>query len=517
MIGALGVRALLAVAPGNLPRISDIMHSANAVSALDWRVLAFTLAISVVTGILFGLFPAVHVSRLDVNSSLKDTSGRAGTGRHQNRARGFLVVGEIALAVILLVGAALMIRTFASLRAVNPGFDPRNVLTLQTSLTSGRYGTTAQVDNLVRQMTQRLESLPGVQFAASSIMLPIEGGIDLPFNIAGKPPAKGDVYNGDEQWRSVSAHYFSAFKVPLLRGRIFSEHDSGSSARVIIINEAMAKKYWGKEDPIGQSMIARQGTRSAIRGARAHDRRHRRQRARKRADRRPSERDVRAWRPDHGRADAACQPSASVELGDSHLQGTYGAGAPRFNRNSGLSMGSCRLAKFGRWSRSFRIPPRARVSNMLLLTVFAGVALLLAAIGIYGLMSYSVEQRTQEIGIRVALGASGGDMLRLVILRGLALAGIGLAVGLAAAFGITRLLSSSAVRRESQRSDGFRRGSLDPGGGRMGRGLHSRAPRHPDRSHHRAALRMIRHGAQVRQHAAMESAEDARMDPHQPP
>ena len=129
-------------------------------------MLVFTLAISVATGILFGLFPAVHVSRLDVNSTLKDTSGRAGTGRHQNRARGFLVVSEIALAVILLVGAALMIRTFASLRAVNPGFDPRNVLTLQTSLSSGRYGTTAQVDNLVRQMTQRLESLPGVQFAA---------------------------------------------------------------------------------------------------------------------------------------------------------------------------------------------------------------------------------------------------------------------------------------------------------------------------------------------------------------
>jgi putative ABC transport system permease protein len=150
----------------------------------------------------------VHVSRLDVNSSLKDTSGRSGTGRHQNRARGFLVVSEIALAVILLVGAALMIRTFASLRAVNPGFDPHNVLTLQTSLSGGRYGTTAKVDNLIRQMAPRLESLPGVQSAATAIMLPIEGGIDLPFNIEGKPPAKGDKYNGDEQWRSVSAHYF---------------------------------------------------------------------------------------------------------------------------------------------------------------------------------------------------------------------------------------------------------------------------------------------------------------------
>jgi hypothetical protein len=129
-----------------------------------------------------------------------------------------------------------MIRTFAGLRAVNPGFDAHNVLTLQTSLSSGRYGTTAQVDNLVRQMTQRLESLPGVQVTASTIMLPVEGGVDLPFNIAGKPPAKGDVYNGDEQWRAVSPHYFSAFKIPLLRGRAFNEHDTGNSARVIVIN-----------------------------------------------------------------------------------------------------------------------------------------------------------------------------------------------------------------------------------------------------------------------------------------
>ena len=177
------------------------------------------IGISFATGILFGLFPAVHVSRVDVNSSLKDTSGRAGTGRHQNVARGVLVVSEIALALVLLVGAALLIRTFVGLRTVNPGFDPHNILTMQISLAGARYATTAQVDNLIRQVTPRLESLPGVQSAASSIMLPIEGGVDLPFNIAGKPPAKGDQYNGDEQWRSISAHYFSAFKIPVLRGR----------------------------------------------------------------------------------------------------------------------------------------------------------------------------------------------------------------------------------------------------------------------------------------------------------
>src|SRR6202050_2315043 len=145
ILGAWGVRVLLAIAPGNIPRISDTAHSATLVSALDWRVLCFTLGISLATGILFGLFPAVHVSRLDVNTSLKDTSSRAGTGRHQNFARGVLVVCAIALALVLLVGAALLIRTFVGLRAVNPGFDPHNTLTLQTSLSGGRYGTTAQV------------------------------------------------------------------------------------------------------------------------------------------------------------------------------------------------------------------------------------------------------------------------------------------------------------------------------------------------------------------------------------
>ena len=133
ILGAIGVRALLSIAPADLPRVGDTVNAGAALPALDWHVLVFTLAISIVTGVLFGLFPAVHVSRLDVNSTLKDTSGRSGTGRHQNRARGFLVVSEIALAVILLVGAALLIRTFAGLRAVMPGFDPHNILTLQTS------------------------------------------------------------------------------------------------------------------------------------------------------------------------------------------------------------------------------------------------------------------------------------------------------------------------------------------------------------------------------------------------
>jgi putative ABC transport system permease protein len=440
-LGAWGVRALLAIAPGDLPRIGAGVSSAAAVSALDWRVLGFTLAIALATGILFGLFPAVHVSRLDVNSALRETSGRSGTGRHQNRARGFLVVSEIALAVILLVGAALMIRTFASLRAVNPGFDAHNVLTLQTSLSSGHYDTTAKVDNLIRQMTQRLESLPGVQSAASTIMLPIEGGVDLPINIAGKPAAKGDLYNGDEQWRAVSAHYFSGFKIPLLRGRVFDEHDSGNSARVVVINQAFAKKYWQKEDPIGHAMTIGKGLGPVfeepareIVGIVGNVR-----------ENGLTGSDQAVMYVPAGQTTDGLTQFANKVIPLSWVVRTSQeptALTAAIQREFLAVDGQLPVSKFRTMERVISESTARQDFDMLLLTIFAATALLLAALGIYGLMSYSVEQRTQEIGIRVALGASGGEMLRMVIGRGLLLAGIGLAVGLAAAFGLTRLLST---------------------------------------------------------------------------
>jgi putative ABC transport system permease protein len=441
VVGAWGVRLLLAVTPGDIPRISDNFHSATLVSALDWRVLAFTLAISVATGILFGLFPAVHVSRLDVNSSLKDASGRSGTGRHQNRARGLLVVSEIALALILLVGAALMIRTFASLRAVNPGFDPQNILTLQTSLTGGRYQTTVQVENLVRQMVPRLEGLPGVQSVASTIMLPIEGGVDLPFTIEGKTPSNGSRYNGDEQWRSVSAHYFSAFKIPLLRGRTFNDHDTGQSVRVVIINEAMAKKYWPKEDPIGRRMTIGKGL-----GPQFEE---------------PAREivgvvgNVRENGLTEGNQGVMYVPTGQVtdgltQLANSVLPLSWAVRTARDPQALTAAIqheflaldGQMPVSKFRTMEKVISESSARQNFNTLLLTIFASAALLLAAIGIYGLMSYSVQQRTQEIGIRVALGAGSRDMLRMVVAQGFRLSAIGIGIGLAAAFGLTRLLSS---------------------------------------------------------------------------
>ena len=264
VLGAWGVRALLALSPGNLPRINDAEHAASMVTALDWRVLAFTIGISLLTGILFGLFPAVHVSRMDVNSALKETSGRSGTGLRQNRVRSLLVISEMALAVILLTCAALMIRTFFGLRSAQPGFDAQNVITMQTSLTGGKYDSTAKAENMIRQVIQRIEALPGVQSAAATVSLPIEGSIDLPFIIDGRPLDKGNPFHGNEQWRFVTAHYFAALHIPLLRGRAFDERDTGKSERVLIVNQAFARKYWPDDDPIGKTMSIGKGTRCRV-------------------------------------------------------------------------------------------------------------------------------------------------------------------------------------------------------------------------------------------------------------
>jgi predicted permease len=440
-LGAAGVRALLAASPGNIPRINDPSHAASTLSMLDWRVLVFLFGVSLFTGVLFGLFPALQVSRLDVNSYLKESSGRSSTGLKQNRIRGLLVVAEIALALVLLIGATLMIRTFAGLRAVNPGFDASNVLTLKTSLASGRYVSTAQVEILVRQVSERIEALPGIQSAASAIILPLEGGIDLPFSIEGRTPAGGGKWEGDEQWRSVSAHYFQVLRIPLLRGRVFDERDTGKSPRVVVINEAFARKHWPKGDPIGQRITIGKGL-----GPEFEE---------------PPREIVGIVGSVHevGLSQGA-QPVMYVPAG----QTTDGLTRLANNvlplswmvraRTDVLTLSPAIEREFLAVDRQLapsRIRTMERVMaestartnfNTLLLAVFASAALLLAAIGIYGLISYSVEQRTQEIGVRVALGAGREQVLKMILLQGMRLAAIGIVLGLVSAFGLSRVLSS---------------------------------------------------------------------------
>src|SRR3984885_5348636 len=247
VLGYVGLRALLAVSPGDIPRIGE--H--GAAITLDWRVLIFTLSVSMLTGILFGLFPAIGASRPDLNSTLKESSNRSGTGFRQSKARSLLVISEVSLALVLLIGAALLIRTFIALRHVNPGFNGHNVLTLEMSLIGNRYEKTAGVAQFSRNGRERLSAIPGVEVAAFACSLPLEAGYKLPFNIVGRPLGKNS-FTGGAEWISASPGYFAVFKIPIIQGRDFSDRDNAGAPGVIIINQAMARKYWPNQNPIGQ-------------------------------------------------------------------------------------------------------------------------------------------------------------------------------------------------------------------------------------------------------------------------
>jgi putative ABC transport system permease protein len=441
VLGSIGVRMLLALSPGNIPRINSPEHSLGGLLLLDWRILLFLFGISLATGLLFGLFPALRVSRFDVNAVLKESSGRSGTGFKHSRIRGLLVISEIALAVVLLAGAALMIRTFAGLRSVKPGIDPSNLLTLRSAISGSRYGSTAQVENMVRQATDRIQALPGVGVAACAVSLPMDQvGIDLPFTIEGHTPKNGEKWEGDEYWRFVSPGYFEALRIPLLRGRYFTRTDTGKANRIAIVNEAFARKYWLDQNPIGQRMVIGKGlgdvfdeparevvgivgsvTESGLAG---------------------------------GMVPVMYVPQSQITDGLTKL----GASLLPLSwviRTSGDPLSISSAVRHELESLDPQLSP-SHVANMeqliaegnsrqnfntLLLTVFASIALLLAAVGIYGLMSYAVEQRRQEIGIRMAMGADSGKIMRLVLGQGMRLAIVGTALGLAGAYGLTRLLA----------------------------------------------------------------------------
>jgi putative ABC transport system permease protein len=441
LIGSAGLRLLLTLSPGNLPRINDQEHVTSTLAILDERVLAFTLGVSILTGFLFGVLPALRVARLDVNAVLKEGGGRSGSGLRHNRIRSILVVAEMTLAVILLVGAALMIRTFAGLKSVQAGFDPHNVITLQTSLVNSRYDTTAKAALMIRQTTDRLGALPGVEAAAASVMLPLEGGIDMPFTIENHPPSGGNKYNGDEQWRFVSPRYFTAFRIKLLRGRLFDERDNGNAERVVLINQSMAKKYWPNEDPVGQRITIAKGLGPDFEEP-----------ARQIVGIVGDAREAGLSSSDLG---VMYVPQAQVTDPITRLANNViplnwairtatdpATLTATIRREFATVDPQLSVARIRTMDQVMAESTARQNFNMLLLTIFAALALLLAAIGIYGLMSYSVEQRLQELGIRMALGASGGEMLRLVVGQGMRLALIGAVLGLAAAFGLARLLAS---------------------------------------------------------------------------
>ncbi|HMD49158.1 MAG TPA: ABC transporter permease [Bryobacteraceae bacterium] len=434
-LGWIGIRSLLPIFPGSIPRLGP--H--NAYVALDWHVLVFTLLASILTGVLFGLIPAVEASRTDLTSVLKESGGRSGTGFRQNKARSLLVIAEMALALILLIGAALLIRTYVALRSVNPGFDRSNVLTLQMSVDSPQLKTSKALQNLLRNGTERLQALAGVEAVGATCWLPLEGGYDLPFIVAGRP--LDGPSHGSANWMDTSAGYFNVFKIPIRRGRVFTDRDDGTSAPVAIINQAMAKKFWPSGDPLSDRIIVGKGVGPefeeparqivGIVGDSRDDALNR--------DPRPI-----VYVPTAQVTDGFTAlksrlspliwvvrtrvPPLSLSAPIQHVLREVSAGLP--------------VARIRSMDEVVSLSTAREDFNMLLLNIFAGSALLLAAIGIYGLMAYSVAQRTQEIGIRMALGAEIADVRRMVVRQGMTLALIGVAIGVAASFGLTRVISS---------------------------------------------------------------------------
>jgi predicted permease len=435
ILGYAGVRALLAVSPADLPRIGEN----GSLVGLDWRVLLFTLAVALLTGILFGLFPAIGASRPDLNTTLKESSNRSGTGFRQSKMRSLLVISEVSLALVLLIGAALLIRTFIALRHVNPGFDPHDVLTMEMSLTGDRFQKTTAVAQLVFNARQRLNAIPGVEASASTCCLPLEGGFGLPFDIVGRPHGK-DPNTGGAGWMNTSPGYFATFRIPI-RGRDFTDQDTAAAPLVVIINESMAKKWWPKQDPIGQQIVIGKGV-----GPQFDE---------------PARQiigvagDIRDGGLNRDPQPQMIIPQAQVKDDITALNAGIGP-VVWLVRTHGdphqyISVVTEQLRQASGGFPVARVRPMTQVVanstaredfNMLLLTTFGASALILAAIGIYGLMAYSVQQRTQEMGIRMALGADRSRIRSLVVWHGMRLAIVGVVIGIGAAFGLTRFIAS---------------------------------------------------------------------------
>jgi predicted permease len=436
VLGIIGIRALLSVNTANLPRVGRD----GALVTVDWRVLVFTAAVAILTALVFGLLPALQSSRADLSSTLKESSGRSGSGFRQSKARTVLVVAEIALALVLVIGAALLIRTSLALGAVKPGFDAHNVLTMRMSLAGQRFLTSATIEQLVRDGTERMRAVPGVIQAGATCCVPLEGGYGLPFIVVGRPLEDGP-FHGGGGWLTVSQDYFDVFKIPVLRGRAFSELDNGAGTPVVIINQAMAKQYWPKSDPLNERIWIGKGimaelaaeTPRQIIGITGDVRDGGLNR-----DPRPTMYIPNAQVPDALNAlNVRITPLAWVVRTQGDPKPLSGAIQEQLRQASGLPVSDIRTMD----EVISRSTSRQRF-NMLLMSIFGGAALALAAIGVYGLMAYSVQQRTQEIGIRMALGAEAGDVRRMVVFHGMTLSLIGVATGTAAAFGLARLISS---------------------------------------------------------------------------
>jgi putative ABC transport system permease protein len=413
-----GIDALLALAPEDLPRVEDV--------TIDRYALLFTFGVTILTGVVFGLAPALQASKLNLNETLKD-AGRGSTGGvHRQRVRNVLVIAEVALALVLLVGGGLMMRSFIRLLEVNPGFNPKNVLTVNISLPQKKYSEGEQQNAFLKQLVENVAALPGAQSVGATDVLPIVNDFVLGFVIEGR----AGMQNADlptTNYYGVTPDYFKAMGIPLLRGRVFTEHDTKNSTRVVVINETMAQRYFPDEDPIGKRIHVTMGpeTWREIVGIVGDVKQHGLDQATPPQSYEPFAQEPSSFITLVVRSDSdPTKLSAAIRsqvLALDKEQPVYGI--TRLEQTLANSVAQQRF-------------------SMLLLGIFATVALVLAAVGLYGVMAYSVTQRTHELGIRMALGASSRDVLGLVVGHALALTLIGVGIGLTAAFFLTRLMES---------------------------------------------------------------------------
>ncbi|HEY6205335.1 MAG TPA: ABC transporter permease [Chthoniobacterales bacterium] len=425
--GGLGVllsvwltQVLISISPPDSPRFGEV--------SLDYRVLGFAIALSVLTGILFGLAPALQASRLNVTSSLNE-GGRGGDSYRRTRARSLLLIGEVALSLMLLFGAGLLIKSFLELQSVRPGFNKERVLLASISLPRAKYKEDRQRVEFFRALTTRLQTLPGVEAAGGGLNLPLAASkyvIGRAFIPEGRPMTTDEAV--DANYSAVTPGYFEALQIPLLLGRAFNEHDNEDAPKVVIINRTAAIKHFGSE-------AAAIGKRITI----WRDEKFAREIVGVVGDVKP----------------VALEDKGAAQIYTPHAQDGVGflALTIRTVREPAAMTATLRreVANLDKDLPIFDVRTMdavvaqsigSRRVSMLLFSVFAGAALLLAAIGIYGVIAYTVTQRTHEIGIRMALGAQAGDVLGMVVREGMTLTMIGVGVGLLGAFALAKVIAS---------------------------------------------------------------------------
>lgn len=429
-LSAIGTRVLLAMNPTSLPRIGA---EASGVT-VDWRVLSFAIAVSVATALLCGLWPALHVSRADLSVPLHGSGGRTGSTARERHVRSWLVVGELALALVLLIGATLLIRTFAALHQVDRGFDPHEVLTLRVALTDPHFATTKTVAEIVRTGMERVTAIPGVIHAAATRTLPLESDWRTSIRVVGRPADASPLM---ASYRIVSPGYFDVLNIPVLRGRALTDRDRTEAPPVAIINQAMARRYWPGADPLNDRLIAFPGL--------VPDEEPVRQIVGIVAD-------VRDGMPlDQEQQPLVYVPLAQLLDRESASQAESlawvvrtraepGAIARIIEREISAASGGAPVSSVRSMEEIAVRAIAPTAFSMTMLIVFGACALLLAAVGMYGVMAYAVQQRTYEIGVRLALGAGFRQVRNIVLLDGLKLATWSVVLGCVTAAALTGTL-----------------------------------------------------------------------------